>query len=70
MNVPLTLTQFLDRAVSLYGPKEAIYCEGRAFTYNDLNERVNRLSYGLRKFGVKKGGGESRLFGTKYSGNA
>jgi fatty-acyl-CoA synthase len=54
MNVPLVLTQFLDRAVSLFGTKEAIFCEGRSFTYNDLNERVNRLSHGLSDLGVKK----------------
>lgn len=55
MNVPLVLTGFLDRAVSLYGDKEAIFCDERVFTYNQLNERVNRLSHGLRDLGVKKG---------------
>lgn len=55
MNVPLVLTQFLDRAVSLYGDKEAIICEERVFTYKELNHRVNRLSHGLRGFGVQKG---------------
>ncbi|MCM3667429.1 long-chain-fatty-acid--CoA ligase [Mesobacillus maritimus] len=55
MDVPLILTQFLDRAVALYGEKKAIICEERAFTYNELNARVNRLSTGLRKLGVKKG---------------
>ncbi|MBS4188832.1 long-chain-fatty-acid--CoA ligase [Bacillus sp. FJAT-49705] len=55
MNVPLILNQFLDRAVSLYGSKEAIYCDTRVFTYNELNHRVNRLSHGLKGLGVKKG---------------
>lgn len=55
MNVPLLLTEFLDRAVSLYGDKEAIICEERVFTYQELNKRVNRLSHGLRKLGVEKG---------------
>lgn len=55
MNVPLVLTQFLDRAVALYGDKEAVHCEGRTFTYNELNERVNQLSSGLRDLGIKKG---------------
>lgn len=54
MDVPLILTQFLDRAVTLYGEKQAIICDDRMFTYNDLNQRVNRLSDGLRKLGVKK----------------
>ncbi|MBA4538738.1 long-chain-fatty-acid--CoA ligase [Bacillus aquiflavi] len=55
MNVPLVLTEFLDRAVALYGTKTAIFCDDRAFTYNDLNERVNRLSHGLKSLGIKKG---------------
>ncbi|QFK71306.1 long-chain-fatty-acid--CoA ligase [Pradoshia sp. D12] len=55
MNIPLILTQFLDRAVSLYGDKQAIICEDRVFTYHELNERVNRLSHGLKNFGVQKG---------------
>ena len=55
MNVPLLLPQFLDRAVSLYGEKEAVYCEGRIYTYIQLNERVNQLSYGLRDLGINKG---------------
>ncbi|MDF0726965.1 long-chain-fatty-acid--CoA ligase [Cytobacillus sp. S13-E01] len=55
MNVPLLLTQFLDRAVSLYGNKLGVICDGREFTYNELNDRVNQLSFGLRDLGVCKG---------------
>ena len=55
MNVPLVLTHFLDRAVSLYGIKEAIFCEDRAFTYEQLSARVNRLSHGLQNLGIQKG---------------
>lgn len=55
MNVPLILTDFLDRAVALYGKKKAIFTEDREFTYEELNERVNRLSHGLYKLGVRKG---------------
>ncbi|WP_153124841.1 long-chain-fatty-acid--CoA ligase [Peribacillus tepidiphilus] len=55
MNVPLVLTQFLDRAVKLYGEKKAVYCDDRVFTYNELNGRVNQLSNGLRELGVNKG---------------
>ena len=57
MNVPLVLTHFLDRAVSLYGDKEAIIgFEGdRKFTYRQLNSRVNQLSRGLQSLGIKKG---------------
>lgn len=55
MEVPLILTQFLDRAVKLYGEKEAIINDDRVFTYHELNERVNQLSRGLKRLGVKKG---------------
>ncbi|MDZ5470276.1 long-chain-fatty-acid--CoA ligase [Bacillus sp. 31A1R] len=55
MNVPLVLTDFLDRAVSLYGTKEAIYCDDRVFTYNQLKSRVDRLSHGLNRLHVQKG---------------
>jgi fatty-acyl-CoA synthase len=55
MNVPLVLTHFLDRAVSLYGTKKAIFCDERAFTYQELNTRVNQLSHGLRNLGITKG---------------
>ncbi len=54
MNVPLILTDFLDRAVDLYGDKKAIIDEERAFTYAEINARVNQLSRGLQSFGVKK----------------
>jgi fatty-acyl-CoA synthase len=55
MNVPLVLPQFLDRAVALYGGKQAVYCDERVFTYQEINERVNQLSHGLRELGVGKG---------------
>ena len=55
MNVPLVLTQFLDRAVELYGDKKAIFCDERVFTYQQLNDRVNRLSHGLEDLGIEKG---------------
>ena len=55
MEIPLILTQFLDRAVTLYGEKKAIIGEDRDFTYKELNDRVNQLSDGLRKLGIKKG---------------
>jgi fatty-acyl-CoA synthase len=55
MNVPLVLTHFLDRAVSLYGEKVAVIYEGRELTYKQLNDRVNQLSHGLADLGVKKG---------------
>lgn len=32
MNVPLVLTHFLDRAVSLYGDKVGVISEGKSLT--------------------------------------
>ncbi|ASV66273.1 long-chain-fatty-acid--CoA ligase [Cytobacillus sp. FSL W7-1323] len=55
MKVPLILTEFLDRAVRLYGDKEAIYGDTLTLTYNQLNKRVNQLSHGLESIGVQKG---------------
>ncbi len=64
MNVPLVLTQFLDRAVTLYGGKEAIFGEeGRSFTYEQLNGRVNQLSRGLCDLGIEKGNHVAYLCG-------
>ena len=55
MNVPLVVTEFLDRAVKLYEHKEAIFSDERVFTYGELNARVNQLSRGLQDLGVQKG---------------
>ncbi len=54
MNVPLVLTHFLDRAVSLYGDKVGVISEEQSLTYRELYERVNQLSHGLSDIGVKK----------------
>lgn len=56
MQVPLIMSDWLDRAVRLYGSKQAVFnVDGRTFTYAELNGRVNQLSNGLVEFGVKKG---------------
>ncbi|WP_064092928.1 long-chain-fatty-acid--CoA ligase [Rossellomorea aquimaris] len=55
MHVPLVLTDFLDRAVELYGEKIAVIDDVKRLTYKQLNGRVNQLSRGLRDFGVVKG---------------
>lgn len=55
VTTPLVLTDFLDRAVRLYGNKQAIINEkGRKYTYKEVNDRVNQLSHGLASIGVKK----------------
>ncbi|RLL41792.1 long-chain-fatty-acid--CoA ligase [Oceanobacillus piezotolerans] len=55
MYVPLLLTDFLDRAVKLYGDKTAVIDDEKVVTYSELNERVNRLSHGLKELRVEKG---------------
>jgi len=55
MQVPMLVTHFLDRGVKLYGPKTCIVDGEKRFTYNQFNERVNRLSNALIAEGVKQG---------------
>ena len=55
MNVPLLITDFMDRAVKVYGEKKAVFADERSFTYAELNSRANRLSNGLKEAGVEKG---------------
>ncbi|WP_226676962.1 long-chain-fatty-acid--CoA ligase [Rossellomorea aquimaris] len=55
MHVPLVLTDFLDRAVELYGDKVAIIDDEKRLTYKQLNDRVNQLARGLKQFGIEKG---------------
>jgi fatty-acyl-CoA synthase len=55
VNVPLVLTDFLDRAVELYGSKIALIDDVKRLTYKQLNERVNQLSRGLEELGIRKG---------------
>lgn len=52
----MVLTDFLDRAVQIYGDKRAIIDQNdNVYTYKDVNDRVNQLSHGLHSFGVQKG---------------
>lgn len=55
MYVPLVLTQFLDRAVKLYGTKTAVIDDNRIVSYADLHDRVNRLANGLNSLDIQKG---------------
>jgi len=55
MHVPLVLTDFLDRAVHLYGDKLAVIDGKREFTYKELKGRVNQLSKGLKALSINKG---------------
>ncbi|SFP94507.1 AMP-binding protein [Salibacterium halotolerans] len=55
MFVPLLLTDFLDRAVLLYGNRTAVIDGSREVTYAELNHNVNQLSRALNDLGIKKG---------------
>ncbi|WP_147805016.1 long-chain-fatty-acid--CoA ligase [Alkalicoccus halolimnae] len=55
MHVPLILTDFLDRAVKLYGKKTAVIDGDRRLTYEEVNNRVQQLSRGLFDLSIKKG---------------
>jgi fatty-acyl-CoA synthase len=56
MKQPLLTTDFLDRAAELFGDDIGIIADdGTEFTYNELDDRVNRLSNALSDWGVKKG---------------
>ena len=35
--------------------KCALVCEGKRYTYRELNQRINCVAYGLHELGVKKG---------------
>ena len=56
MHRPLLTTDYLDRAVELYGDDVGVIAEdGTEFTYGELGERVDRLSDALANWGVQKG---------------
>ena len=51
MNITASLTQNAKR----FPDKMAITCEGRTYSYQELNEEVNRLANGLIDTGLQKG---------------
>jgi len=51
----MNTTEFLTIAAAICPDREAIIFEGKRFTFQQLNERVNRLANALKKMGVKKG---------------
>lgn len=55
MEVPLLVTDFLDRAVRLYPEKVAIVDGDHRFTYREFDTRVNRLANALTGLGLSKG---------------
>ena len=55
MEVPLLITDFLQRAVRLYPNKTAVVDGKNRFSYRELNERVDRLSNALLGLGLMRG---------------
>ncbi len=55
MVLPLTPVRLKRHAARIFGRKDGVVCENRRFTYQEFNERCDRLSDALLKLGVKKG---------------
>ena len=55
MEVPMVVNDFLFRAESLYGPKEAVVDGDKRFTYAEFARRCYKLAHGLTSLGVGKG---------------
>ncbi len=56
MEKPLLATEFLDRARKYYGDQEAVLTvAGDRLTYDDLGDRVDRLSAALQDRGIEEG---------------
>ena len=55
MEVPLLVTDFLNRAVKLFPTKEAVVDGDKRFTWAEFELRVNQLGHALTKLGVGKG---------------
>jgi fatty-acyl-CoA synthase len=55
VEVPLLVSDFLDRAVGLYGEREAVVCGDERFTYREFALRVNRLANALAEMNIAKG---------------
>ncbi len=50
----MVLTETLAKALKLFPRKQAIVCGERRWTYQEFCHRINRLSHGLRGFGIGK----------------
>ncbi|WP_330633360.1 long-chain-fatty-acid--CoA ligase [Halocatena halophila] len=56
MKVEMLTSDFLDRAVDLYGDVVGVVAhDGTEYTYGEIAARVNQLSHALSDMGVKKG---------------
>jgi len=55
VEVPLLVSDFLRRAVELYGDREGVVCGDERFTYAEFAARANRLANALSALNVAKG---------------
>ncbi|WP_246999436.1 long-chain-fatty-acid--CoA ligase [Halosolutus gelatinilyticus] len=56
MKQEMRTTDFLDRAVDLYGDVTGVVAhDGTEYTYDEVNDRVNRLAHALVDSGVEQG---------------
>src|SRR5690625_240313 len=55
MDYQLVTPHYLKRAAKLYRDKVGFVGEEKEYTYGELYERINRLSHGLARLGVKPG---------------
>jgi acyl-CoA synthetase (AMP-forming)/AMP-acid ligase II len=51
----MNTTDFLNISTSICPERTAIIFEGKRYSFNQLNERVNRLANAMNRLGVKKG---------------
>jgi len=55
MQTPLVVTDMLDRAASLYGSSTGVVCGHDRLRYDELKQRIDRLSSSLTGIGVRRG---------------
>jgi fatty-acyl-CoA synthase len=55
MELPLTPTRFLNRAVALYPDKPAVINGDARFTYREFKERSNRFGHAMSGLGLGRG---------------
>jgi fatty-acyl-CoA synthase len=55
MALPLNPLRCLERAVTVFGKKNAIVCHDKRFSYADFGDRCCRLASALRALGIERG---------------
>src|SRR5579863_3926307 len=55
METPLAVTDFIDRAASIYAGKTGVVCGATRLTYGEFGQRVHRLSSSFAAAGVVRG---------------